>query len=124
MGACNKASSRFQPAFPKQLLHCADAVPVAMQQNEVPSRDAVASQAREVGPKVEARKRDAIAAQHAGSMDNVHIPSIPKDEATIRFFGAQQVTNSQKSFLCLCIMAFLRACIQVNRQAKSSEGKL
>ncbi len=36
---------------------------------------------------MEARKRDAIAAQNAGSMEGVHIPSIPKDEATIRFFG-------------------------------------
>ena len=40
------------------------------------------------GPKIEARKRDAIAAQNGGSMEHVHIPSIPKDEATIRFFGA------------------------------------
>ena len=43
----------------------------------------------ELGLKAEARKRDAIAAQNAGSIEHVHIPSIPKDEATIRFLGAQ-----------------------------------
>ena len=41
----------------------------------------------EVARKVEAKKRAAIAAQNVASSTEIRIPSIPKDAATIKFFG-------------------------------------